>query len=84
MVCLGDELGLYEAMAGAGPMTAAQLAPGDGDERAGSSRSGSTSQAAAGLRVGYDAAAGTLRAVPPSRPLALADERCPAFVAGGI
>jgi ubiquinone/menaquinone biosynthesis C-methylase UbiE len=81
MVYLGDQLGLYKAMAAAGPMTPAELAARtETDERY--VREWLDNQAAGGY-VTYDAAARTYE-LPPEQALALADEDSPAFLPGGF
>jgi SAM-dependent methyltransferase len=81
MVYLGDQLGLYKAMAGAGPLTAADLARRSGtDERY--VREWLDNQAAGGY-VAYDPVARTYE-LPPEQELALADEDSPAFLPGGF
>jgi SAM-dependent methyltransferase len=80
MVYLGDQLGLYKAMAGAGPVTAATLATATAtNERY--VREWLDNQAAGGY-VRYDAATRTYE-LPPEQALALADEESPAFLPGG-
>jgi SAM-dependent methyltransferase len=80
MVYLGDELGLYRAMAGAGPVTAAEVAGRSGtDERY--VQEWLDNQAAGGY-VTYDKAARRYE-LPPEQAMALADEDSPAFVGGG-
>ena len=78
LVALGDRLGLYKAMAGAGPLTAAQLA-----ERTGTSevylREWLANQACGGY-VEYDGASGTFT-LPEEQAMALAREDGPASVA---
>ena len=77
LVAVGDRLGLYKAMAGAGPLTAAQLA-----ERTGASetylREWLANQACGGY-VEYDASARTFT-LPEEQAEALAREDGPAFV----
>jgi SAM-dependent methyltransferase len=77
LVALGDRLGLWQAMAGAGPLTPAELAA-----RSGTSARCVTewlaSQAASGL-VGYDPAAGTFT-LSPEAAMVLADEESPALM----
>ncbi len=81
LVLLGDRLGLYRAMAEAGPVTPASLA----------ARTGTTERyvrewlgnQAAGGYVTYDPATGTYT-LPPEHALALADETGPAFMAGAF
>lgn len=79
MVYLGDQLGLYKAMAGAGPMSSAELA-----ERSGTYeryvREWLNNQAA-GDYVVYDAADGRYH-LPEEQAMALADDDSPVFVAG--
>jgi SAM-dependent methyltransferase len=79
LVILGDRLGLYKAMAGAGPMTAAELAKKTGTaERY--VREWLSAQAAGGY-VTYDAA--TLKfTLPDEQAFALAVEGSPAFIPG--
>jgi SAM-dependent methyltransferase len=81
MVVLGDRLGLYKAMARAGPLTAVELA----------ARTGTAeryvrewlSQQAAGGYVVYDS--GTDRfALPDEHASVLADDMSPAFLAGAF
>jgi SAM-dependent methyltransferase len=81
MVAIGDKLGLYRAMAGAGPLTAAELASRtDTAERP--VREWLAAQAAAGY-VDYDAKADRYE-LPAEHALALVHEDSPAFVAGGF
>ena len=79
LVAIGDRLGLYRAMAGAGPVTPAGLA-----ERTGTAeryvREWLNAQAAGGY-VTYDPGTATYE-LPPEHALALADEDSPAFLAG--
>jgi SAM-dependent methyltransferase len=79
LVLIGDKLGLYKAMAGAGPMTSAELAAKTGTtERY--VREWLAAQAAGGL-VTYDA--GTQKyTLPPEQAFALADEMSPVFLPG--
>jgi SAM-dependent methyltransferase len=76
---IGERLGLYKAMAGAGPLTSAEVA-----ERAGvaerSVREWLRNQAAGGYVV-YDAAADSYE-LPPEQALALADEESPFYLLG--
>jgi SAM-dependent methyltransferase len=79
LVRIGEQLGLYKAMSGAGPLTPAELA-----ERTGTNercvREWLNSQAAGGY-VAYDAA--TKRyTLPPEQALALAIEDSPAYLPG--
>ena len=81
MVHLGDRLGLYEAMAGAGPMTPAALAARTGTaERY--VREWLSNQAAGGY-VAYDAAAGTFE-LGAEQAFVLANENSPVFLAGAF
>ncbi len=81
LVVLGDRLGLYKAMAGAGPLTPAELA-----RRTGTAeryvREWLLNQAAGGY-VTYDPATGTY-ALPEEQALALADEDSEAFLPGNF
>jgi 2-polyprenyl-3-methyl-5-hydroxy-6-metoxy-1,4-benzoquinol methylase len=81
LVVIGDKLGLYKAMAGAGPLLPADLA-----QRTGTSeryvREWLCNQAAGGY-VTYDPAAGTYT-LPPEQALALADEQSPVFLPGSF
>ena len=78
---LGDRLGLYKAMAGAGPMTSAELA-----ERTGTAeryvREWLANQAAGGY-VRYDPDHGTFE-LPAEHAMVLADEGSPVFLAGAF
>ena len=81
MVVLGDRLGLYKAMAGAGPLTPADLAARTGTcERY--VREWLLNQAAGGY-VGYDLDTGRFT-LAAEQALALANESSPYFVAGGF
>ncbi|HLH46501.1 MAG TPA: class I SAM-dependent methyltransferase [Acidimicrobiales bacterium] len=79
LVAMGDKLGLYRAMAGAGPVTPGQVA-----ERAGVSerytREWLNAQAAGGF-VAYDPDTGRYR-LPPEQAVAFTDETSPAFLPG--
>jgi SAM-dependent methyltransferase len=81
MVHIGDRLGLYKAMAGAGPITPSTLAA-----RSGSAeryvREWLGNQAAGGYVV-YHSADGTFE-LPAAQAMVLADEDSPFFVAGGF
>ena len=81
LVYIGQKLGLYKALAEAGPSTPAELA-----ERTGTQeryvREWLINQAAGGY-VEYDPAAGRF-ALSPEQRAALADEESPAFVGGGF
>ncbi len=81
LIVIGDRLGLYKAMAGAGPITSAHLA-----ERTGTSeryvREWLNAQAAGGF-VTYDPKTQRYE-LPPEQAMALADENSPAFVGGAF
>lgn len=78
---IGDRLGLYRAMAGAGALTPSELARRSGcDER--SLSEWLAGQAAAGY-VTYDPATGSY-ALPDEHAMVLADEGSPALVVGGF
>jgi SAM-dependent methyltransferase len=79
LIVIGDKLGLYKAMSGAGPVTSAELAKKTGTaERY--VREWLACQAAGGF-VTYDAASGRYT-LPPEQALALADETSPVFLPG--
>jgi len=81
MVYLGDQLGLYKAMANIGPLTSKELAAETAtDERY--VREWLDNQAAGGY-VTYDVESRTYE-LPPEQALALADEDGPAFLPGGF
>jgi SAM-dependent methyltransferase len=81
LALIGDKLGLYKAMAGAGPLSVADLAR----------RTQTTERyvrewlgnQAAGGYVAYDAKSDTYT-LPPEQAAALADESSPFFVAGAF
>jgi 2-polyprenyl-3-methyl-5-hydroxy-6-metoxy-1,4-benzoquinol methylase len=79
LVVMGDRLGLYRALAGAGGLTSAELA-----ERTGTAeryvREWLNAQAAGGY-VAYDAAGGTY-SLPPEQTVALTDADSPAYLPG--
>ena len=79
LVVMGDKLGLYRALAGAGPLSAVELA-----RRAGVSeryvREWLNAQAAGGF-VDYDPASGRYT-LPPEQTMALTDEQSPAYLPG--
>ena len=81
LIVIGDRLGLYKALAGAGPVRPAELA-----ERTGTTeryvREWLNAQAAGGY-VEYDAGSGEYL-LPPEQALALANEDSPAFVCGAF
>jgi SAM-dependent methyltransferase len=81
MVLLGDELGLYKAMAGAGPLSAAELADRTGCD--GRYVLEWLNNQAAGGYVAYDADRDAYE-LPPEQALALADEDSPVFLPGGF
>jgi SAM-dependent methyltransferase len=81
LVLIGDKLGLYKAMANAGPLTPAEVAK----------KSGTAERyvcewlanQAAGGYVTYDAASGKYT-LPDEQAFALADENSPTFLAGAF
>ena len=79
LVVLGDKLGLYRAMAGAGPLAPAELA-----ERTGTAeryvREWLNAQAAGGF-VDYDPDSGRYT-LPPEQTVALTDSDSPAYLPG--
>jgi SAM-dependent methyltransferase len=79
LVVMGDKLGLYKAMAGAGPLTPVELA-----RRTGVSeryvREWLNAQAAGGY-VEYDPT-GSTYTLPPEQAMALTDEDSPAYLPG--
>src|SRR5437867_13048176 len=81
LVVVGDKLGLYKAMAGAGPLTSAALA-----ERTGTAeryvREWLASQAAGGY-VTYNPATNSY-SLSEEQAFALADENSPAFLPGAF
>jgi 2-polyprenyl-3-methyl-5-hydroxy-6-metoxy-1,4-benzoquinol methylase len=81
MLHLGDRLGLYRAMAGAGPMTSAQLADKTGT-RERYVREWLSNQAAGGY-VAYDDSHETFE-LGPEQALVLSDEASPVFLAGAF
>jgi SAM-dependent methyltransferase len=81
LVVIGDKLGLYRAMAGAGPVSSSELARRtDTNER--SVREWLAAQAAAGY-LDYDAATGRY-SLSEEHAVALTDEESPACVLGGF
>jgi SAM-dependent methyltransferase len=81
LVVIGDKLGLYRAMAGAGPLTIAELASRTGtDERY--LHPWLVNQAAGGY-IAHDAATGRYW-LPPEQAVALTDETSPFYVGGGF
>ena len=82
LVVIGDQLGLYKAMAGAGPLTlgrARASAPARSERYV---REWLNAQAAGGY-VDYDAATSRYT-LPPEQAIALADEDSPAFLPGAF
>jgi 2-polyprenyl-3-methyl-5-hydroxy-6-metoxy-1,4-benzoquinol methylase len=81
LVLIGDQLGLYKAMAASGPATPAELAARtETNERY--VREWLNNQAAGGY-VTYDAASSRYT-LPPEQAAALADETSPAFIPGAF
>ncbi len=79
LVVMGDELGLYQAMAGAGPLSSEEVAARTGTaERY--VREWLNNQAAGGY-VEYDAESGRYT-LPPEQAVALTDSSSPAFLPG--
>jgi SAM-dependent methyltransferase len=79
LIIVGDKLGLYKAMAGAGPMTSAELAAKTKTtERY--VREWLSAQAAGGF-VTYEPATGRFT-LPPEQAMALANEQSPVFLPG--
>lgn len=79
LVVMGDELGLYRAMAGAGPLSSEEVAARTGTaERY--VREWLNNQAAGGY-VEYDAESGRYT-LPPEQAVALTDSTSPAFLPG--
>jgi SAM-dependent methyltransferase len=79
LMVIGEKLGLYKAMAGAGPLTSQELADKTGvAER--SIREWLRNQAAGGY-ISYDSAADRYE-LPPEQALALADEESPLYILG--
>ena len=79
LVVMGDKLGLYRALAGAGPLTPEELATRTGTaERY--VREWLNDQAAGGY-VEYDPATGRYT-LPPEQAMALTDETSPAYIPG--
>ena len=81
LVILGERLGLYKAMAGAGPLSAAQLA-----ERTGADARYLAEWLAASAASGYvDYDAGTGRySLSPEQAMAFADDTSPAYLPGAF
>jgi SAM-dependent methyltransferase len=79
LVVMGDKLGLYRALAGAGPLTPEELADRT-DTNARYVREWLCNQAAGGY-VEYDSATGRYT-LPPEQAVALTDEDSPAYLPG--
>jgi SAM-dependent methyltransferase len=79
MIVVGDELGLYRALAGSGPVTPARLAAGTGTHER-YVREWLAQQAAAGF-VSYDPGTGTFT-LPPEHAAVLATDDSPVAMAG--
>jgi SAM-dependent methyltransferase len=79
MVVVGDELGLYRALAGTGPVTPAELATKTGTHER-YVREWLAQQAAAGF-ISFDAGTGTFT-LPPEHAAVLATDDSPAAMAG--
>jgi SAM-dependent methyltransferase len=79
LILVGDKLGLYKGMAGAGPMTPAELASKTKTHER-YVREWLSAQAAGGF-VTYDAASGRYT-LPPEQAFAMADENSPVFLPG--
>jgi 2-polyprenyl-3-methyl-5-hydroxy-6-metoxy-1,4-benzoquinol methylase len=80
-VVIGDKLGLYKAMAAAGPITPAELAQRTGTKER-YVREWLNNQAAGGYAT-YEAASGRYT-LPPEQAFALADDASPAFLPGAF
>ena len=79
LILVGDKLGLYKGMAGAGPMTPAELATKTGTHER-YVREWLAAQAAGGF-VTYDPASARYT-LPPEQAFAMADETSPVFLPG--
>ena len=80
LVVIGDKLGFYRTMAGAGPLTPAELAARTGTKEV-YVRPWLVNQAAGGV-VAYDPATERYE-LPPEQAVALTDETSPFYVGGG-
>jgi 2-polyprenyl-3-methyl-5-hydroxy-6-metoxy-1,4-benzoquinol methylase len=78
-ILLGEKLGLYRAMAGAGPLTPAQLA-----EKTKTNQRLLTEWLNAQAASGYVTYAGGKYELPAEHAMALADEESPMFIAGAF
>jgi 2-polyprenyl-3-methyl-5-hydroxy-6-metoxy-1,4-benzoquinol methylase len=81
LIVIGDKLGLYKAMAGAGPIDSAELAAMTGTHER-YVREWLSAQAAGGF-VEYDPATNRFT-LPPEHAMALADENSPVFLPGAF
>jgi SAM-dependent methyltransferase len=79
LIVIGDKLGLYKAMAGAGPLTSSEVAARTGTHER-YVREWLAAQAAGGFLV-YDPATSRYT-LPPEQAMALADESSPVFLPG--
>ena len=79
LVVIGDRLGLYKAMAGAGALTSGELA-----ERTGTSERYVREWLNAQAAGGYVTYADGRYTLPPEHAVALADEDSPAFLPGAF
>ena len=81
LMVIGEKLGLYKAMAGAGPLTSQELAEQDGRSRAVGSRVARNQ--AAGEYLTYDAETDRYE-LPAEHAMALADEDSPVYLLGAF
>lgn len=81
LIVVGDKLGLYKAMAGAGPIDSTELAAKTGTHER-YVREWLSAQAAGGF-VEYDPATNRFT-LPPEHAMALADENSPVFLPGAF
>jgi 2-polyprenyl-3-methyl-5-hydroxy-6-metoxy-1,4-benzoquinol methylase len=81
LVMIGGQLGLWKAMNGAGPLSAAEIAERTG-VRERYVREWASAQAASGY-LEYDADADTFE-LPPEQAMAFADEDSPVYLLGGF
>lgn len=79
LILVGDKLGLYKAMAGAGPMLPSEVAAKTGTHER-YVREWLAAQAAGGFVI-YDAKTGRYH-LPPEQAFAMADENSPVFLPG--